>query len=1063
MKSSRIEVPSLSSSLQYCIIQFYLPIQEELKPYSPVLKFLAVKSVVFLTFWQDSFLSLLVSFKVIKPTEYMTSDEIQVGINALLETFEMVIFGFLHIKAFTYLIYRPADHKRVTKRGAAMLHVIDFRDWFFEMKRSTKYVTAKSRGRDFTLVEDIRADKYRHLQKALGRDRKSEFEQRIENEKLENALDFWKDPNYVAPEDLDEEGNEKDGGSTTDVERTAGRNEFKVERGYKLKNGSKVGTNSNSDSTPRTGTKSLDVDEQDQINALAYSRGDAHPELSQYHLYGTQNLGNGEFDDPSIARGFAEEVEQELWGNGGGSSKKGIHQYSRPTEQEDPRPRNGTGKERTWWRSIKERISGSLGGGEVDAQDHFQRNQNGPQDQMYAKPSRETEEMDEKAGFLASPPEEDEDLAISSPDAKGAIPLPMADPIGRHHHHHDSPLSQFISNISSPTESSDNDKYTQLPPRRSRASLNREGGGGGGSSSPTSLRDPSSNAQKPLVQSSRRGSNSPLDPPPQSLALQPQVTLVRDNSLAAVSSKQGSVSAYVSSNQQHGPAPKVTPQAYDPAPIRSSPSISFAPSINTFGRGAGGSPINPPANSGSNASASGAAPLSIGTSSSQQRIMRSMSGMKGKAINLVLPTPLQPESYPFGTEGPSPEALPVQAPLREPSPPPNASPAALNDKMERWLSTNASATGSISASSRQSGPVGPVHKKALEMKGKDSSRKTLESTKSKAGAKIVAGAQSLAQVRQEEEQESARLEAEKKWQNQQDLSQKAVDWAAMQSRHGNSRIMDHQGSNPNQSVRGRERRTSAPPVPPSSFRNDVQVEVPSPKNTEKSKAKKKKDKKNDSPMIPLPAPSQFIANDGDAFKAAAAAQVQTPDSNPNTSSRPRLSLDSSTRPSPNGFMVGVGTGLQVGTIVSPTAYPSAPGFLPQAQGRHPSNQPQRQHPGNDYWSRHGYQQQQQLGPSRRYTDQQSYFPPNQTQSPQRYPPQHQPRPSNSRPRQSYDGPRGEPRWDGGQRESAWAREEEMRRREMAARSQAHQQQQNQQRRTSGQQQKPTGFQFEYLD
>ncbi|PWN92129.1 DUF300-domain-containing protein, partial [Acaromyces ingoldii] len=97
---------SISVSVaMYCIIQFYLPIKEELKPYSPVLKFLAVKSVVFLTFWQSSFLSILAYFGAIKDTQYMSAAEVQVGLNALLETFEMVIFGFLHIKAFTYLIY----------------------------------------------------------------------------------------------------------------------------------------------------------------------------------------------------------------------------------------------------------------------------------------------------------------------------------------------------------------------------------------------------------------------------------------------------------------------------------------------------------------------------------------------------------------------------------------------------------------------------------------------------------------------------------------------------------------------------------------------------------------------------------------------------------------------------------------------------------------------------------------------------------------------------------------------------------------------------------------------
>ncbi|PWN40219.1 DUF300-domain-containing protein, partial [Ceraceosorus guamensis] len=155
----------------YCVVQFYLPVQKELKPYSPVLKFLSVKTIVFLVFWQSTFLSILAYFNVIKETEYMTVEEVQVGINALLETFEMFIFGFVHLVAFTHKIYRPADRTRRTKRWAAFKDVIDFRDWWYGMKDSSRYVLARSRGRDFTYVDEVRRQKYDHLEKAMGRDR----------------------------------------------------------------------------------------------------------------------------------------------------------------------------------------------------------------------------------------------------------------------------------------------------------------------------------------------------------------------------------------------------------------------------------------------------------------------------------------------------------------------------------------------------------------------------------------------------------------------------------------------------------------------------------------------------------------------------------------------------------------------------------------------------------------------------------------------------------------------------------------------------------------------------
>ncbi|CDR98805.1 hypothetical protein, partial [Sporisorium scitamineum] len=121
----------------YCLIQLYMPVRKLVDPYKPVLKFLSIKTIVFLTFWQDTLLSFLVSFNAIKETEYFTAEQIQAGINALLQCFWMLLFGFIHIKAFSYLPYRPQDRSRTTKRGKALLDSLDFRDWFYEMKEST--------------------------------------------------------------------------------------------------------------------------------------------------------------------------------------------------------------------------------------------------------------------------------------------------------------------------------------------------------------------------------------------------------------------------------------------------------------------------------------------------------------------------------------------------------------------------------------------------------------------------------------------------------------------------------------------------------------------------------------------------------------------------------------------------------------------------------------------------------------------------------------------------------------------------------------------------------------
>ncbi|GAA5886175.1 hypothetical protein JCM6882_004289 [Rhodosporidiobolus microsporus] len=94
------------SIAMYAVLQLYMPLRKPLAPYQPVLKFLCVKLVVFFMFWQESALSWLVSLGWIKSRTYFSAHEIVVGLSALLACFEMVVFSFLHVKAFTYLPYR---------------------------------------------------------------------------------------------------------------------------------------------------------------------------------------------------------------------------------------------------------------------------------------------------------------------------------------------------------------------------------------------------------------------------------------------------------------------------------------------------------------------------------------------------------------------------------------------------------------------------------------------------------------------------------------------------------------------------------------------------------------------------------------------------------------------------------------------------------------------------------------------------------------------------------------------------------------------------------------------
>ncbi|KAL5492651.1 hypothetical protein ACEPAI_4098 [Sanghuangporus weigelae] len=157
-----VTVVSISVSIaMYCLIQIYVPISKHLAPHRPLLKLFAIKAVVFLTFWQATFLSVLSSLGVVTDTKYMTADDINIGIGAILETVEMTIFAILHIKAFSYKPYQRLpgstengqsipdyageDDPRMP-RMRCLLHAFDFRETLREIWEGCAYIFRKWRG-----------------------------------------------------------------------------------------------------------------------------------------------------------------------------------------------------------------------------------------------------------------------------------------------------------------------------------------------------------------------------------------------------------------------------------------------------------------------------------------------------------------------------------------------------------------------------------------------------------------------------------------------------------------------------------------------------------------------------------------------------------------------------------------------------------------------------------------------------------------------------------------------------------------------------------------------------
>ena len=89
----------------YVLLQFYLVFKLQLKPYSPVPKFLCIKAILFLSFWQAVVLAGFAQFELIHDIGEYTAADVKTGINNLLLCVEMVLIAVAHRYAFPYAQY----------------------------------------------------------------------------------------------------------------------------------------------------------------------------------------------------------------------------------------------------------------------------------------------------------------------------------------------------------------------------------------------------------------------------------------------------------------------------------------------------------------------------------------------------------------------------------------------------------------------------------------------------------------------------------------------------------------------------------------------------------------------------------------------------------------------------------------------------------------------------------------------------------------------------------------------------------------------------------------------
>ncbi|KAF7299868.1 hypothetical protein HMN09_00993900 [Mycena chlorophos] len=90
----------------YCLAMFWMCVNDDLKPFRPMPKFLCVKGILFFSFWQALFVSILVSAGAITHLGPYTRDEdkdtIALAITDLLICIEMPFFAVAHAYAFSY-------------------------------------------------------------------------------------------------------------------------------------------------------------------------------------------------------------------------------------------------------------------------------------------------------------------------------------------------------------------------------------------------------------------------------------------------------------------------------------------------------------------------------------------------------------------------------------------------------------------------------------------------------------------------------------------------------------------------------------------------------------------------------------------------------------------------------------------------------------------------------------------------------------------------------------------------------------------------------------------------
>ncbi|KAK7945003.1 hypothetical protein WMY93_000731 [Mugilogobius chulae] len=124
----------------YCLVLFYRALRDELSPIRPVGKFLCVKMVVFVSFWQAVFIALLVKIGVISEEhtwDWKSVEAVATGLQDFVICVEMFLAAIAHHFSFTYKPYiQEAEEGSCFDSFMAMWDISDVRADITEQVRN---------------------------------------------------------------------------------------------------------------------------------------------------------------------------------------------------------------------------------------------------------------------------------------------------------------------------------------------------------------------------------------------------------------------------------------------------------------------------------------------------------------------------------------------------------------------------------------------------------------------------------------------------------------------------------------------------------------------------------------------------------------------------------------------------------------------------------------------------------------------------------------------------------------------------------------------------------------